>query len=64
MTDEKVYIQPDQCVCIIPRELAENPEVTLCAGVQFVRLDEDRCELVLLTEQDVERLTDPDGGAL
>ncbi|HMF60857.1 MAG TPA: hypothetical protein VK595_10825 [Vicinamibacterales bacterium] len=60
MTDEKVYIQPDQCVCIIPRELAENPEVTLCAGVKFVRLDEDQCELVLLTEQDVERLTDPE----
>jgi hypothetical protein len=58
MTDEKIYLEAGHFYCAVPAELVTG-EVTLCAGVQFQRVDEDCCEIVLLDEHDVDRMTAP-----
>lgn len=63
--NDKIYVEASECVCIVPREFITEmgDGIALCAGVQLVQLDEDRFELVLLSEADVERLTSPEGSA-
>lgn len=62
MTLETVTIPAGHYACAIPPELVTGG-ITLCAGVQFRQLNGDQCELVLLTEADVERLTSPEPSA-
>ncbi|HYF54439.1 MAG TPA: hypothetical protein VEA41_09285 [Salinarimonas sp.] len=59
---ERIYLEPDQYYCRIPRDAALG-EIVLCAGFKFERVDEDQVELVLLSEADVERLTAPEVSA-
>lgn len=59
---ETVAIPAGHFACAVPADLV-NGEITLCAGVQFRQVNGDQCELVLLTETDVERLTSPDGAS-
>ena len=62
MSTETVIVDTDHFYCAVPAELVTG-EITLCAGVQFRQVDDRVCELVFLTEADVERLTAPEGPA-
>jgi hypothetical protein len=58
MSTETVIVPAGHFYCAIPAALVEG-EPVVCSGVMFRKVDEESCELVFLTEADVERLTEP-----
>ena len=56
--DTIVETPAGEFLCRIPHELVGG--ITLCAGIQFERVDAENVQLVFLTEADVERLTAPE----
>lgn len=62
MSTEPVLVDAGHFHCQIRGALV-NGDIVLCSGVKFVQVDEHRCELVLLTEADVESLTAPGGSS-
>jgi hypothetical protein len=53
------HLEPGLFYCAVPEALV-NGDVVMCAGLQFKQTADDRCELVFLSEADVERLTGPE----
>jgi hypothetical protein len=53
------HLEPGHFYCVIPEALVDG-DVVMCAGVRFERTPEDVCELVFLSEAQVEALTAPE----
>jgi hypothetical protein len=60
LTHEYVHVDRDHFHCQVPNSLVDGDPV-LCAGITFRQVDSDTCELVFLSERDVESLTSPEG---